>query len=198
MSIAHATRQAREWQSRARCWGGQLSRCRAAGTGHRVRQRRPRSAPCKDDVNRPRAGRRHAAAGRRLHRRSPRRADAPGHQAAAPRSVHHPGFLRGPRAVERSALLPLQQPARHRNPLGRRGRRGDRQGSACLRALGSLRPRLPAQIHRQPLPLPYCAGALRGAARGNPQARRTDRAHTRHAAERMERHLSPASLQSAQ
>ena len=61
--------------------------------------------------------------------------------------------------------------------------------SAAHGRVGLLRPRLSARSDREPVPVQDRAGALRGAARGDEEARRPDAAHVPNAAERMERPL---------
>ena len=63
---------------------------------------------------------------------------------------------------------------------------------ACVgghRGLGPLRPRLHARSHREPVRVRLRRGALRSAACRSAPARRSDRAHVRHVARRMERAL---------
>ena len=87
-------------------------------------------------------------------------------RAAARRHLHEHRFLRRQGAVERPALLPLQQPdgdrvpARHPEPESAR-----HDGQDGRWSLGPLRHRLSARGHRQPVRLHDGAGALRGAAR---------------------------------
>ena len=93
----------------------------------------------------------------------------------AGRSLHVEGLLPGPRALDRQALFPLQQPVGDRGParLVRRHRL-DRQRPAALGGVGLLRQGLPALGDREPLPVQDRAGALRGAARGDEDTRRAD------------------------
>ena len=85
----------------------------------------------------------------RVERREPRR-----RRAAARRSVHDEGFLQGQSALERPALLPLQQPVGRRSAARRlRARRVDRRRSAAHGGVGLLRPRLSARGDREPVRL---------------------------------------------
>ena len=88
------------------------------------------------------------------------------------RHLHDQGLLQGSRALDRSALLPLQLAGRARADLGRLRGAVDRRRSAALGRLGFLRPRLPARGNREPVPVQDGEGALRGAARGDARERR--------------------------
>ena len=68
----------------------------------------------------------------------------------------------------------------------------DRRRSAGDGGVGLLRPRLSARGHRQPLPVQDGAGALRGVAGGDAEARRPDPAHLRHAPRRVDGPLPAA------
>ena len=100
------------------------------------------------------------------------------HRAAAARHLHERRLLQRQGALERPALLPLQQPdghgvsTRHLAAARRERREQDRGGP-----LGSLRKRRSARGHRESVRFQDGAGALRGAARGDAQARRTRRVH---------------------
>ena len=120
-----------------------------------------------------------------MERREPAR-----RRAAARRSLHDEGLLRGQSAVERPALLPLQQPVGRRSAERRvRARRVDRQRSAAHGRVGLLRPRLSARRDREPVRLRDGARALRSAARGDARPRRPDAAHVRDRARRAQRPL---------
>ena len=100
---------------------------------------------------------------RRRHSRE--RRGAARRQAVDGRSLYLRGLLRRPRAVERPALFPLQQPLWPRGAVGAAtaGAIGDDPPRTA--AVGLLRPRLSAQSDRQPVSVQDGAGALRGAAR---------------------------------
>ena len=65
--------------------------------------------------------------------------------------------------------------------VGREPPRLDRRQAACHGRVGLLRPRLSARGDREPVSVQDGAGALRGAARGDDEARRPDAAHLRDA-----------------
>ncbi len=81
------------------------------------------------------------------------------------------------------------------SPQGLEAQRGaifaadDRQRPAAHRRVGILRPRLSARSDREPVRIQDRAGALRGAARRNQEARRPHAAHLRDRAGRAERPL---------
>ena len=111
------------------------------------------------------------------------------HRAAARRPVHLEGLLQGPSALERSALLPLQQSGGPRN--GARSDHGayDRGRPAAVGGLGILRSRLPSSGHRKPLFVHDRASALRGVAAGNDTARRSYATYVCDGPHRLERSL---------
>ena len=149
-----------------------------------VQERRPRLAarrgPARlrnhgpSDPHRVRERRRLARLVGRLHRLRASRRDAERRRASARRHVHLEGFLQGPRALDGPALFPLQQPGRHRGAVGREHDGHDRRQRADFGRLGSLRPRLSARSDREPVSVQDGAGALRGAARRNDEARRRE------------------------
>ena len=122
--------------------------------------------------------------GRRAARRGAGRS-----RAAEGGRLHVDGLLRRPRAVDRQAVLPLQQSIRPRAAVAGRH---DRRETAGDRLVGLLRPRLPARGDGQPLRVQDRPGALRGAAGRGEDARRAHAAHLRHGAGRVERALRVA------
>ena len=135
-----------------------------------------------------------------VHRLRASRRGAAGRRAAARRPLHVEGFLQRPRALDGPALFPLQQPGRHRGGLGREHDGHDRRQPAGLGRLGLLRPRLSARSHREPVSVQDGAGALRGAARRDDEARRREPAARR--AEQLEewtgRYMHPGNTTDAQ
>ena len=156
----------------------------AADRRHRVQERRPRLAARRGparlrdhgphDPDRVRERRRLARLVGPVHRLRASRCGAERRRAAARRPLHVEGFLQGPRALDGSALLPLQQPGRHRGAVGREHDGHDRRQRAGLGRLGLLRPRLSARSDREPVSVQDGARALRGAARRDDEARRRE------------------------
>ena len=64
--------------------------------------------------------------------------------------------------------------AAHRGRVGRQPPQHDRRQPAGVGRVGLLRPRLSARVHREPVSVQDRAGALRGAARRDDEARRRD------------------------
>ena len=116
----------------------------------------------------------------------PGTARAGGHRAAPRRYLHVARLLQRPRALDRPALFPLQQPVGDRSAARRvRRRRVDRQRPAAHGGVGLLRSRLSARSDREPVPVQDRARALRGVARRDARPRRPDAAHATPPSRRM-------------
>ena len=116
------------------------------------------------------------------------------HQAARARPLHDGRLLRGPRAVERPALFPLQQPARPSRTSGPERADADRQNPPAAAPWGHCDRDYP----RKSIVSPYLSAPRRRTTKRC--SRRPVRAAARpckraNGAGRMERRLSPAALQ---
>ncbi len=126
---------------------------------------------------------------RLLHGLRTQRRSSEGCRSAAGGHVHVEGLLQRQGAVDRSALLPLQQPGRHRRPVGRQPPQHDRRPSAGVGRVGLLRPRRTARLHREPVPVQDRRRALRGTDGRDQEARRPDEAPRRQGARGLDRPL---------
>ena len=127
----------------------------------RLQERRPRGADARrhqqardrrpDDSPAPFGPQAQPGAEPHVHRHRAQRRSSAGHRAVADRHLHLEGLLQGPRALERQALLPLQQLGGARGRVGRQPQRHDRRQPAGVGRVGLLRPRLSARSDRQPV-----------------------------------------------
>ena len=90
---------------------------------------------------------------------------AEGRDAAPDRHLHEQGLLQGRSAVDRQALLPLQQSDGERSAARNLEPESAEHGEGRGSAVGPLRSRFAARGDREPVWFQDGAGALRGAAR---------------------------------